>query len=96
MAVRNINNAKAAVFFGSFFVYIVNEGHREDGENFRALDLGIYRLLGALGLHLIGYEMQMTYFLRIVIRPFSIKSGIACGTLLVPVLQIFQGKTFLA
>ena len=54
LAVRNINNAKVAVFFGSFFVYIVNEGHREDGENFRALDLGIYRLLGALGLHSIG------------------------------------------
>lgn len=94
MAVRNINNAKAAVFFGSFFVYIVNEGHREDGENFRVLDLGIYRLLGALGLHLIGYEMQMTYFLRIVIRPFSIKVVLLVGHCWSLCCRFFKEKRF--
>ena len=37
LVVQSNKNSKASVFFAAFFVYIVNESHREDGENFKFL-----------------------------------------------------------
>ena len=66
-------------------------------QGFRSVE--IYRLLGALGLHPIGidgeeYEMQMTYFLGIVIWSFSIKVELLVGHCWPPCCRFFNEKRF--
>ena len=64
------------------------------------LDVQIYNgLLGVLGLHLIGtdgkdYEVQMAYFLGIVIWSFSIKVELLVGHCWSPCCRFFNEKRF--
>ena len=96
LAVQNFNNSKADVFFASFFVYIVNDEGYKKTEKTTDLQTAWSAWISSDWYSTDGEdcEIQMAYFLGIVIWSFSIKVELLVGYCWSPCCRFFNEKRF--